>query len=70
VQQETKLCGLEYRRSRVYSFECGSLRSIVASQAPDNLFDREMDPTIIHCDNQRCVKLSEDPVFHDRNTLR
>jgi hypothetical protein len=23
VQQETKLCGLEYRRSRVYSIECG-----------------------------------------------
>jgi hypothetical protein len=24
VQQETELCGLEYRRSRVYSVECGS----------------------------------------------
>jgi hypothetical protein len=23
-----------------------------------NLFDHEMDPTTIHCDNQRCVKLS------------
>jgi hypothetical protein len=26
-----------------------------------------MDPTIIHCDNQRCVKLSENPVFHDKS---
>jgi hypothetical protein len=34
VQQETKLCGFEYRRSRVYSVECGSPRSSVASQAP------------------------------------
>jgi hypothetical protein len=25
VQHETKLCGFEYRRSRVYSVECGSL---------------------------------------------
>jgi hypothetical protein len=25
VQQETELCGFEYRRSRVYSVECGSL---------------------------------------------
>jgi hypothetical protein len=30
-----------------------------------NLFDHEMDPTTIHCDNQRCVNLSENPVFHD-----
>jgi hypothetical protein len=32
-----------------------------------NLFDHEMDPTIIHCDNQSCVKLSENPVFHNRS---
>ena len=32
-----------------------------------NLFDHEMDPTIIHCDNPSCVKLSENPVFHDRS---
>ena len=31
------------------------------------LFDHEMDPTIIHCNNQSCVKLSENPVFHDRS---
>jgi aspartate carbamoyltransferase regulatory subunit len=29
------------------------------------LFDHEI--TIIHCDNQSCVKLSENPVFHDRS---
>jgi hypothetical protein len=32
-----------------------------------DLFDHEMDPTIIHCDNQSCVKLSENLVFHDRS---
>jgi hypothetical protein len=32
-----------------------------------DLFDHEMDFTIIHCDNQRCVKLSENPVFHDKS---
>jgi hypothetical protein len=31
-----------------------------------DLFDHEMDP-IITCDNQSCVKLSENPVFHDRS---
>jgi hypothetical protein len=32
-----------------------------------DLFDHEMDPTTIHCDNQSCVKLSENPVFHDKS---
>jgi hypothetical protein len=31
-----------------------------------DLFDYEMDSTIIHCDNQSCVKLSENPVFHNK----
>ena len=32
-----------------------------------NLFDLQMDATCIHCDNQSCVKLSENPVFHDKS---
>ena len=31
------------------------------------LFDQRMDPTVIYCDNQSCIKLSENPVFHDRS---
>ena len=31
------------------------------------LFGRQMDPTVIHCDNQSCIKLSVNPVFHDRS---
>jgi hypothetical protein len=26
-----------------------------------------MDSTVIHCDNQSCVKLSENHVFHDKS---
>eukprot|EP00253_Pinus_taeda_P035134 PITA_35134 len=26
-----------------------------------------MDPTMIYCDNQSCIKLSDNPVFHDRS---
>jgi ATP sulfurylase len=26
-----------------------------------------LDPTVIYCDNQSCIKLSENPVFHDRS---
>jgi hypothetical protein len=32
-----------------------------------NLFDHKMDSTIIHCDNQSCVKLYENLEFHDKS---
>jgi hypothetical protein len=32
-----------------------------------NLFSAELEPTIIHCDNQSCINLSENHVFHGRS---
>ena len=32
-----------------------------------DLFDLQSDATCIHCDKQSCVKLSENPVFHDKS---
>ena len=31
------------------------------------LFGQPMNPTIIHCDNQSSIKLSMNPIFHDRS---
>jgi hypothetical protein len=31
------------------------------------LFGQEIPPIIIHFDNQSCIKLSENPVFHDQS---
>jgi hypothetical protein len=31
------------------------------------LFDLEMEATPIQCDNQSCIKMTENPVFHDRS---
>ena len=31
------------------------------------LFGLQLQPTVIYCDNQSCIKLSENPVFHDRS---
>ena len=31
------------------------------------LFGDVLETTVIQCDNQSCVKLSENPVFHDRS---
>jgi hypothetical protein len=32
-----------------------------------DLFDQIPDSTIIHCDNQSCIRLSEHPMFHERS---
>jgi hypothetical protein len=32
-----------------------------------DLLRSELEPTVIHCDNQSCIKLTENPVFHDRS---
>eukprot|EP00253_Pinus_taeda_P036278 PITA_36278 len=29
------------------------------------LLDQRMDPTVIYCDNESCIKISKNPVFHD-----
>jgi len=31
------------------------------------LSGQRMDPTMIYCDNQSCIKLSENPSFYDRS---
>jgi hypothetical protein len=31
------------------------------------LFDLEMEAIVILCDNQSCIKMTENPVFHDKS---
>jgi hypothetical protein len=31
------------------------------------LFDQGMEATMVLCDNQSCIKMTENPVFHDRS---
>ena len=37
------------------------------SQVVDRIVHTEMDVTNIYCDNQSCIKLSENPVFPDKS---
>ena len=30
-----------------------------------DLFDSSLELVVIHCDNQSCIKMSKNPVFHD-----
>eukprot|EP00253_Pinus_taeda_P002120 PITA_02120 len=52
----------EYMAASIASYETIWLRKLLV-----NLFSRRMDATKIMCDKQSCIKLSENPVFHDQS---
>jgi hypothetical protein len=52
----------EYIAVSVASREVVWLQKLLAG-----IFDLELEATLIHCDNQSCVKLSENPIFHDKS---
>jgi hypothetical protein len=54
----------KYIAASMASHEAVWLRKLLAG-----IFDLELEPTLIHCDDQSCAKLTENPVFHDRSKL-
>ena len=65
------------RKQKFIAFNFAEVEYMAASQASCealwlrkfmvDLFGQELRPTIIHCDNQSCIRLSENPVLHDRS---
>jgi hypothetical protein len=53
---------IEYIALCVEFREAVWLRKLLA-----DLFGHEMDSIVIHCDNQSCVKLFENLMFHDKS---
>ena len=43
-----------------------SCEAIWLQKLLSNLFDLKMDATVILCDNQSCMKMTKNPVFHDK----
>jgi hypothetical protein len=54
------LAEAEYMAASHASCEALWLRKMLVG-----LFGVQLRPTVIYCDNQSCIKLSENPVFHD-----
>jgi hypothetical protein len=52
----------EYIVASAASREAVWLRKLLS-----DLFSAELEPKIIHCDNQSCIKIFENRVFHDRS---
>ena len=53
---------VEYMETSQATCEAIWMRKILVG-----LFGSHLDPTVIHCDNHICTKLSINPVFHDRS---
>ena len=53
---------VEYIVACSTSYEAIWLRKLMSG-----LFDLELDTTMILCDNQSCIKMTENPVFHDKS---
>jgi hypothetical protein len=53
---------IEYMAASLASCEAILLRKLLAW-----LLGQVLEPMVIYCDNQSCVKLSENPLFHDRS---
>eukprot|EP00253_Pinus_taeda_P007651 PITA_07651 len=51
----------EYMAASLASCEAIWLRKMFG------LFGQPLRPSVIYCDNQSCIKLTENPVFHDRS---
>ena len=52
----------EYMAASLAACEAIWMRKILV-----RLFGSHLDPTVIYCDNQSCIKLSVNLVFHDRS---
>jgi hypothetical protein len=52
----------EYIKTTMARREVVWIRKLLA-----RIFDLELEPTLIHYDNQSCVKLTKNPLFHDRS---
>lgn len=67
-----------YKRKQIFlALNSKKVKKIVSNQATCEaiwmrnilvgLFGQMMDPTVLYCDNQSCIKLSENPIFLDQS---
>ena len=50
-----------------YIAACSTCEVIWLRKLMSGIFDMEVDTTLIFCDNQSCIKMTENPVFHDKS---
>jgi hypothetical protein len=67
VEQEAASMALSTAEAEYIAANVASREAVWLGKLLAGLFDLELEPTLIHCDNQSCVKLSENHVFSDKS---
>jgi hypothetical protein len=67
--QRRKQSSITFNMEEVkYIVACSaSCEAIWIQKLLTGLFDLEMEETMILCDNQSCIKMTENPLFHDKS---
>jgi hypothetical protein len=65
--RKQKSVALSSAKAKYMSASHASCEAIWLCKLLIGLFGQKLQPTIIHCDNQSCIKLLENPMFHDRS---
>jgi hypothetical protein len=63
--QKQKLVDLNSAKAEYMVASQASCEALWLGKLLVGLFGVQLRPTMIYCDNQSCIKLSENPVFHD-----
>ena len=61
------MCGTSIAEAKYVAACSISCEAVWLRKLPCDLFDIDLDATCIYCNNQSCVKLSENPLFHDKS---
>eukprot|EP00253_Pinus_taeda_P001445 PITA_01445 len=62
-----QLVALSSAETKYMAASLGSCEAIWLRKMLFGLFGHPLRPSVIYCDNQSCIKLTENPVFHDRS---
>ena len=67
MQQEAKIGSSELAKAEYMATSTSTCEAIRLRKLLVSLFKKRMEVTRVYCDNQSCIKLFENPVFHDRS---
>ena len=54
-------------KQNIQQLSLASCEAIWLQKLMSGLFNLELYTTVILCDNQSCIKMTKNPVFHDRS---
>eukprot|EP00253_Pinus_taeda_P003364 PITA_03364 len=67
VQQEAEINSTKFSKAKYMAAITTTCEAIWIRKLLVSLLRKRMEATKVYCDNRSCIKLSENPVFHDRS---